>query len=398
MQPRALLRLLAIACAEAVALGLVAVLSPVRFLRRLLAPTEVQCLWTGTPIITMALKARAERLLGFRTRSLVTHSYYITDSFDIDLSQLRAMPLIGYLVPFAIFLWACLFMDRLHFYCDRGILPTPRRGALNRPEFLAYRLLRIQVFLWTYGSDVRTRKATLALGQPNCCTDCPQIGIACICDDKLHEGRFARLAKSALAVFSMGDMIEYTPGSRNDLYFWPLDLDADGGERYRPVYPVPGRPGPLRVVHAPNHPAFKGTRFLQHAVDELKREGLPIELIMVEKVPNRAALDIYRSADVIFDQCLIGFHGYFALEGMALGKPVMCFIRKPDLYLLDPERCPIINTHVSTLKDDLRRLTLAKDSLPEIGQRSRAYVERHFTVSAFAERLRRAYLDLGVMT
>ncbi len=394
---KSLLRLCAIVVAELAALSLLTLLWPLRVIRRLFAPRSFQCLWTGTPIITMALKARAERSLGFRSRSLVTHTYYITDAFDIDLSALRAMPVVGYVVPFAIFVWACLFVDRLHFYCDRGILPTPGRFGVNMPEFFVYRLLRIQVFLWTYGSDVRTRAATRALGEPNCCTNCTQVGSACICHDALNVRRLAWLRANTSALFSMGDMTEYTPGSRNDLFFWPLDLAAESGERYRPVYPSAHGAGPLRVVHAPNHTAFKGTRFLQKAVEELQREGAAIELVMVERVPNRTALDVYRSADVIFDQCLIGFHGYFALEGMALGKPVMCFIRRPQTYLLHPEECPIINTHVMTLKNDLRRLMLGRDQLAEIGRRGRGYIEKHFTPEAFAQRLRRAYLDLGVM-
>ena len=92
----------------------------------------------------------------------------------------------------------------------------------------------------------------------------------------------------------------------------------------------------------------------------------------------------------------MGNYGYFALEAMALGKPVMCFIRKPDQYLLHPEECPIINTHVDTLKADLRRLVERRAELEEIGRRGRQYIEKHFSLEAFAGRLRRAYRDLGI--
>jgi glycosyltransferase involved in cell wall biosynthesis len=141
---------------------------------------------------------------------------------------------------------------------------------------------------------------------------------------------------------------------------------------------------------------FKGTHFLIEAVDSLKAEGIPIELILVEKIPNDRALEIYRSADIIFDQCLIGFHGYFALEGMAMGKPVMCFIRKPEEYLLHPEECPIINTHIKTLKADIRKLVEDREQLREIGIKSRQYIEKYFTLEAFAGRLKKAYQDLGI--
>jgi glycosyltransferase involved in cell wall biosynthesis len=205
-----------------------------------------------------------------------------------------------------------------------------------------------------------------------------------------------RLRANGATVFSMGDMIEYTPGSRNDLFFWPLDLSGFHSLSVSSAESEKVQNGALRVVHAPNHREFKGTRFLEAAVADLQSEGVAIELVMVEKMPNSEAMAIYRTADVVFDQCLIGFHGYFALEAMALGKPVMCFIRKPDQYLIEPNECPIINTSVHTLRDDLRQLVQTREKLVEIGKRGRVYVERHYSRAAFAGRLRRAYQDLGI--
>jgi hypothetical protein len=194
----------------------------------------------------------------------------------------------------------------------------------------------------------------------------------------------------------MGEMFGYTPGSVDDVFYWPLDLDAEGGERYRPAYPEPAPGQPLRIVHASNHRMFKGTRFLIEAVEQLQAEREPVELVLVERVPNTRALELYRSADVIFDQCIMGNYGFFALEGMALGKPVMCFIRHPERYVLSPDECPIINTHISTLKKDLRYLLQQRQGLPEMGRRGRAYVEKHFSLPAFARRLAAAYNRIGI--
>src|SRR5207248_1810563 len=145
--------------------------------------------------------------------------------------------------------------------------------------------------------------------------------------------RYAVVRKYATGVFSMGDMIHYTPGSRNDLFFWPVDLGAEGGAKYDPRYPDPAGTAPVRVVHAPNHQGFKGTSYLAAAVRRLRDRGVPVELRLVERVPNREAIETYRGADVVFDQCLIGYHGYFAVEGMALGKPTVVFLRHPELYV-----------------------------------------------------------------
>lgn len=367
---------------------------PIRLARRA-ASRRVRSVWTGTPIITIAVNARAERLLGCDASSIVTHTYHLTRAFDRDLSGWRKTPLIGWLVPYGLFVWACVAADRLHFFCDRGILPPTRRLVFRPLELRIYRLLGIQVFLWTYGADVRARGATQQMGEPNCCTDCDQVGIACICDDLLQRSQHRTLAKWSTAVFSMGDMTAYTPGSRNDLFYWPIDLEADGGARYAPAYPEGDVRRPLRIVHAPNHRVFKGTRYLEAAVAALRDEGEAIELVLVEGMSNDEALRVYRSADVVFDQCLVGFHGYFALEAMALGKPVMCFIRQRS-YLLAPDECPIMNVHVKTLTEDIRRVIRARSDLPVIGRRGRAYVEQHFSAEAFARRLEGAYRSLGI--
>jgi hypothetical protein len=369
----------------------------VRPLLRALRGFRPISVWTGAPIINMAINARAERSLGVCTRSIVTNTYFTTAEFDIVLRSYSSSRWWGQIAPFVGFVWICLTANRIHSYCDSGILPSSRRMTFNRLEMFAYRCLRIPVLVWTYGADVRTRVATQALGEPNCCTDCTDVGRACVCDDALWRENLAYLRRHARAIFAMGDMTEYTPGSRNDLFFWPVDLARDGGRRYAPAYPDVNDDRPLRVVHAPNHRQFKGTKYLESAIATLRADRVPIELLLVERVPNNQALAIYRTADIVFDQCLIGFHGYFAIEAMALGKPVMCFIRKPEQYLLHPEECPILNVHRDDVLESLRRYaTTSRASLPGIGRQSRVYVERHYSMDAFASRLRRCYADLKV--
>lgn len=395
---KAVLRKLTLLCMEILLLGALPAAIMVRLARRVF-PHQKLSVWTGAPIVTMPVKASAERRLGFRTVTLVRSTYFITKDFDINVAEWsrgnRMLRLAG---PYLFFLWVCSCCNHVHAYADGGLLPSKRRLQFNPFELFVYRLLRIRLFIWTYGADVRTRDVTQTLGEPNCCTECTSIGSACICSADEGRQNYSRLRRSATAIFSMGDMVEYTPGSRNDLFFWPIDLQKEGGQRYQPVYPSKDGPGRLRIVHAPNHRAFKGTRFLEAAIAELQAEGVPIDLVMVERVPNDEALAIYRSADIIFDQCMIGFHGYFALEAMALGKPVICYIRHPERYLLSPDECPILNVHKDQLKERLRRFaTDDRKELHVIGLRSRAYVERYFSVDAFARRLEGAYEDLGVI-
>ena len=369
---------------------------PLRLLRRCLG-TGLNSLWAGTPILTLPLNARAESLLGINAKSLVFESYGIArGGFDIHLGPWVRIPVVGRLVPLFTFLYACITQDRLHFFCDRALLPVHKPFLLNWFELAAYKFLGIQVFFWVYGADVRTRKVTMQLGQPNCCSFCPAVGSACTCDTERWRRNHKVISRYATGVFSMGDMIHYTPGSRNDVFFWPIDLLADNGAKYSPEYPDVQSKVAVKIVHAANHRAFKGSDFLVSAVSELQQQGLAVELVLVENLPNEIALGHYRSADIIFDQCLIGFHGYFALEGMALGKPVMSFVRFPEQYLLAPNECPIVNTSLLTLKQDLAKLCADRVHLRDLGVSGRRYVEKYFSIEAVSRRMSIAYKALGV--
>jgi glycosyltransferase involved in cell wall biosynthesis len=342
----------------------------------------------------MAVNARAERLLGVQADSLVYTTYYITRSFTYNLSYLNVFPPFRIVVQYLALLWACIRYQRFHFYCDAGLLPRDADGGPNRNELELLKELGKEVFFWTYGADVRTRGKTEALGPLNCCMDCTAVGWGCVCDDERGKARMGRVRNSASAVFAMGDMIEYTPSSRNDLFFWPVDLDADRGRKYAPSYPSADSSEPLHLVHAPNHREYKGTRFLIDAVKRLQEEDAPLRLTLVERIPNDEALRIYREADVIFDQCIVGFHGYFAIEAMAMGKPVMVFIRKPQEYLLHPDECPLINSPADKIESILRDLLQDRARLHDLGVRGRRYVEKYFSLHAFARRLDQAYQEL----
>ena len=49
-------------------------------------------LWAGTPILTLPVKAKAERLLGVKADTLVFQTYYITSDFRFDLSWFNRGP------------------------------------------------------------------------------------------------------------------------------------------------------------------------------------------------------------------------------------------------------------------------------------------------------------------
>ena len=173
------------------------------------------------------------------------------------------------------------------------------------------------------------------------------------------------------------DLREWLPGAEFRPY---ANVDP------RLVVPTPGPGGEELVVgHAPSDRGIKGTEHLIAAIESLRGEGVPIRLDLVEGLPHAEALARFARADVAVDQLNLGWYGGFAVEMMAMGRPVLCYIREehPGDNPFG-EELPIVRTSVQTLREDLRTLVDGRERLRELGARSRAFVERHHDPRAVA--------------
>jgi glycosyltransferase involved in cell wall biosynthesis len=145
-------------------------------------------------------------------------------------------------------------------------------------------------------------------------------------------------------------------------------------------------------VHAPSNREKKGTRFVIEACEQL-----PVELDIVEGVPHEEARARYARADIVVDQLNAGWHGVFALEAMALGKPVVAHL-KQDVVERSAEgygiRVPIVPATKETLVEALRPLVEQPALRRELGAASRAYVEQVHNIDRVADRLVDVYRSL----
>jgi glycosyltransferase involved in cell wall biosynthesis len=182
-------------------------------------------------------------------------------------------------------------------------------------------------------------------------------------------------------------------GSYDAIRWVPEAHVVPPGLDLRPFTPVPpsDNPRPL-VVHAPSNREKKGTRWVIEACEQL-----PVELEIVEGLPHDAARERYARADIVVDQLNAGWHGVFALESMALGKPVVTHL-KPEVVERSAEgygvRLPIVPATKETLVDALRPLVEQPALRREIGAASRAYVEQVHDVDRIADRLVGIYAGL----
>jgi glycosyltransferase involved in cell wall biosynthesis len=159
--------------------------------------------------------------------------------------------------------------------------------------------------------------------------------------------------------------------------------------------PTPAEPGVVvRVAHAPSKRSVKGTAAVIAAVESLQARGAPIELDLIEGIPNREARLRYAAADVIVDQLKIGWYGMFAIESMALAKPVV--VHLDDEAAAETEEAfgpelPLVRADEGNLEDVLAWLLEMRETLPELGRRSRDYVERVHAHTSVARRVLEIY-------
>ncbi|TLY40671.1 MAG: glycosyltransferase family 4 protein [Nitrospirae bacterium] len=347
--------------------------------------SKPKIIWGPTPIINISTNAAADRLYGYQSDTLVYRPYFITADFTYNLERWWRYPPLALVIPWAVFLWAVLRYDIFHLYFDGGFL----NRTLGKPlELPLLKLLGKKIIVSAYGGDVRVERITRTLGEYNCCMDCTQRLVACICDDNLARRNLAHVQRYADSTLSMGDMTEYTPGSRNDLFYWAIDL------KKWPFVGVSLSSSPVKVLHAPNHPQFKGTRYLEACIKQLQDEGYPVQLVLVTGLGNEEAKEVYTQADIMADQFLIGWHGNFAVEAMALGKPVVAYIRKPEVYLPHGVECPIVNANPGTLRQALVTLIENPTLRYELGVKGRQYVEQVFSLERVGARMDRLYRQL----
>jgi glycosyltransferase involved in cell wall biosynthesis len=299
------------------------------------------------------------RELGVESTLLVFNERPFERGFDVNL-ELRDTSRLSS-VPFNLpkqlraLRWALREFDVFHFHA--GLTLAPRRITLP--------LLRRGhkgIVFQSWGSDLRGRSAS--------------------------EVGYLRQAGAVI----VGSYLTRRLAPRGP---WP-DYDvvppAIVMDEWKPTRAEPG--GVVRVAHAPSKRAVKGTAAVIAAVESLQARGAPIGLDLIEGIPNREARLRYAAADVIVDQLKIGWYGMFAIESMALAKPVVVHLDEEAAAETEEAfglELPLVRADEGNQEDVLAGLLEVREALPELGRRSRDYVERVHAHTSVAKRVLEIY-------
>ena len=291
--------------------------------------------------------AQALRRRGVDARLVVFERYTLHPEAD------RSLDLSGGLVHRQLKQWAALTRllpqtDVFHFHFGLTLVPQslqfPILRALGKKSVMHY-----------LGSDIRGKSP-----------------------EQLAYGR-----KAGAQVVGSYDAIRWVPEAE----VIPPGVDL---ARMTPVPPA-DRERPL-IVHAPSSRRRKGSEHVIAAV-----EGLDADLELVEGLHHDEAFERYRAADIVVDQLNAGWYGLFAIEAMALGKPVVTFLHDEAVQRTEEAfgtRVPIVSATAETLRETLRPLVADAARRRELGAASRAYVEQVHDLERVTDRLLALYARL----
>jgi hypothetical protein len=144
---------------------------------------------------------------------------------------------------------------------------------------------------------------------------------------------------------------------------------------------------------------IKGSPAIMAAIEKLQNEGFEIEYVYINNVESKNMRFYQVQADIVVEQLIVGWWGSTGIETMALGKPVICYLRpswKKAFFDFFPEiaSLPIIEADTRTIYDVLKETIANKTFRVQKAKESRAFSQKYYDVKKNIRELEEAFLKL----
>lgn len=355
------------------------------------------------PMINNIYHKKALELYGYSAETFVDTVYFITSEFDYrgDLQWYNRLKYIRSFSSIFLFLRMVGRYRCVYLYFNGGPLSGDRFLKALEPKLL--KLGNTKILVMPYGGDVNDMSiARNFIFKHAIDQDYPQFFLR----NRKVKDQIVRWTTYSDKVISGCDWVDY-------MYHWDkltlahFSFDKNKTVGFKdPDYVLPQRfsaERPLRILHAPNHKHMKGTIFIEEAVKELKEEGYPVELTMIQKQPNHVILEAIAKTDIVADQLVIGWYAMFALEGLSLSKPVICFLRDDliELYrfarlITSEDELPFLNCNVFNIKQRLKDVLDCEIDLKSLADKCLPYLENHHSLEHVGGIFNELNRDMGI--
>ncbi|MEE9572396.1 MAG: glycosyltransferase [Candidatus Neomarinimicrobiota bacterium] len=329
--------------------------------------------------------AQGERAIGLDSTVMYYNNTWLGYPCDINLQIAKYNFLKKCHKGLSFFIKSLSTYDVFHFNFGRTLLTCPGLGLFG-VDLPIYKWAGKKVIVTYNGCDIRLQ------GNCGACQDLNaggREGSACdtnMCDRK-KLANIRKFHKYADHIFAVNpDLLQFLPNGE----FIPYTI-----QDFDKLCPNKKKhTNKIKIAHAPTNQQVKGTFYIQKAMKQICSENQDVEFQLIQNVSNVHARLLLQQVDIVIDQLLIGWYGGLAVEAMALGVPVICFIREEDLKFIPmemKEEIPIINANPTNIHKVIMETIEDRKNLLQIGEMSRAYVEKWHDPIKIAGRMKEVY-------
>lgn len=333
------------------------------------------------------------RKLGWKAEIFVSHSYPESLLYsDHQIHRARKYTKIDK-INYLIWFMCNFFKYKYIFYYGRpySFLNLFKKLPLklnHDPLFILLKMCRRKIIYLPSGCRDEFTKTSFALfDNGNICRNC---GIFDQCDEISNVRNLNLVNKYADLVIGTG----FTKPNINNLKHmkWKsFDLNIFNSNIVIPKKYIMPNTGNFKILHATSlknrengQKNIKGSQFIFDAVAKLRSEGYGCELIFIDTAQSKEMRYFQVQADLIIDQLIYGHWGSSALEGVALGKPVICYFNKEwkDNYIknFSIESWPFIEASTTSIYSVVKNLLDNPSLVLEHSKLSKDFATKHLDI------------------
>jgi len=203
-----------------------------------------------------------------------------------------------------------------------------------------------------------------------------------------YRKKYNALKRSSLLV-STPDLLHLLPEAR-----WQPNPVPINDLPYLPLYEKPNNV--IKIAHSPTRKDLKNTDEIICEVNELKANGFPVELDLIENTEHSKCLYRKRKCHILFDH-LQGYYGVSSLEGLSQGLCVLAALDKwNQMHIREftgQERIPWVITSTENLRKSIIELVEDRHKREEISAYSRRFMGKYWNEQVVTNRLIEFYRE-----
>lgn len=123
-----------------------------------------------------------------------------------------------------------------------------------------------------------------------------------------------------------------------------------------------------------------------------------VEYDVITDVSLSECLERKNACSVVIDECVTGSYHRSALEGLAMGKPTICYLSKEVLSVFmnasGNNGCPFFNVHIDDLEAGLGRLIDNMAKRPHLGMYGKLWMIKYWHPKDIAEEFIKIYKEV----